>query len=94
MEEQAKVDFWKACIIQSEGLITYAHRMADEAGRMAEICSDEKRRCELRRIAENCRVVPENPPENFMQALQLIWFVHVYFHIEVCTTACGFGRFD
>lgn len=94
MEEQAKVDFWKACIIQSEGLITYAHRMAEEAERQASICTDEKRRQELLTIADNCRVVPENPPQTFHQALQAIWFVHVYFYIEVCTTACGFGRFD
>lgn len=45
-------------------------------------------------IAENCRNVPQNPPQTFQQALQAIWFVHVYFYIEVCTTACGFGRFD
>ena len=94
MEEQAKVDFWKACIIQGQGLITYAHRMAEEAQRMASECTDEKRRFELLTIAENCRIVPENPPQNFRQALQAVWFVHVYFHIEVCTTACGFGRFD
>lgn len=94
MEEQAKVDFWKACIIQSEGLITYAHRMAEEAERIASGCTDEKRKQELLTIAENCRVVPENPPQTFQQALQAVWFVHVYFHIEVCTTACGFGRFD
>ena len=94
MEEQAKVDFWKACIIQCEGLITYAHRMADEAERKASECQDEKRKKELLTIAENCRVVPENPPQTFMQALQSVWFVHVYFHIEVCTTANGFGRFD
>lgn len=94
MEEQARVDFWKACIIQSEGLITYAHRMAEEAERQAAECSDEKRKRELLMIAENCRVVPENPPETFYQALQAVWFVHVYFYIEVCTTACGFGRFD
>lgn len=94
MEEQAKVDFWKACIIQSEGLITYAHRMADEAERQAASCSDGKRKKELLTIAENCRTVPENPPKTFYQALQAIWFVHVYFYIEVCTTACGFGRFD
>ncbi|MDY2679429.1 MAG: pyruvate formate lyase family protein, partial [Lentihominibacter sp.] len=94
MEEQAKVDFWKACIIQSEGLITYAHRMAEEAERQASICTDEKRKQELLTIAGNCRVVPENPPQTFHQALQAIWFVHVYFYIEVCTTACGFGRFD
>ncbi|MBQ0079774.1 MAG: pyruvate formate-lyase, partial [Eubacterium sp.] len=94
MEDQAKVDFWKACIIQCEGLITYAHRMADEAERQATECEDEVRKQELLTIAENCRVVPENPPQTFMQALQSVWFVHVYFHIEVCTTACGFGRFD
>lgn len=94
MEEQAKVDFWKACIIQCQGLITYAHRMAEEAERKAAECTDEKRRKELLTIAENCRVVPENPPQTFQQALQAVWFVHVYFHIEVCTTACGFGRFD
>ncbi|QAT43609.1 glycyl radical protein [Aminipila luticellarii] len=94
MEEQAKVDFWKACIIQSEGLITYARRMADEAERMASECTDEKRKKELLTIAENCRVVPENPPQTFQQAIQAVWFVHVYFYIEVCTTACGFGRFD
>lgn len=94
MEEQAKVDFWKACIIQCQGLITYAHRMAEEAVRKAAECTDEKRRKELLTIAENCRVVPENPPQTFQQALQAVWFVHVYFHIEVCTTACGFGRFD
>lgn len=94
MEEQAKVDFWKACIIQCQGLITYAHRMADEAERQADACKDEIRKKELLVIADNCRVVPENPPQTFHQALQMIWFVHVYFHIEVCTTACGFGRFD
>ena len=93
-EDQEKIDFWNACIIQCEGLITYAHRMADEARRQAEQCAEPARRAELLQIAANCRVVPENPPETFWQALQMVWFVHVYFHIEVCTTACGFGRFD
>ncbi|MBQ9662556.1 MAG: pyruvate formate-lyase [Oscillospiraceae bacterium] len=92
--DQGKIDFWNACIIQCEGLITYAHRMAEEAERQAEACRDPERRAELLQIAENCRVVPENPPQTFWQALQMVWFAHVYFHIEVCTTACGFGRFD
>lgn len=92
--DEEKINFWQACIIQCQGLITYAHRMADEAERQAAECTDEKRKKELLTIAENCRVVPENPPQNFMQALQLVWFAHVYFHIEVCTTANGFGRFD
>ncbi|MHC1722582.1 MAG: pyruvate formate lyase family protein [Aminipila sp.] len=93
-EKQEKVDFWKACIILCEGLIIYAHRLADEAERQAADCRDEKRKKELLQIASNCRVVPENPPENFHQALQMVWFIQVAFHIEAPTTACGFGRFD
>lgn len=92
--DEEKINFWQACIIQCEGLITYAHRMAEEAERQATACTDAKRKQELLTIAENCRVVPENPPKTFQQALQMVWFVHVYFHIEVCTTANGFGRFD
>lgn len=92
--DEEKINYWQACIIQCEGLITYAHRMAEEAERQASVCSDEKRKAELLTIAENCRIVPENPPQTFQQALQMIWFAHVYFHVEVCTTACGFGRFD
>lgn len=93
-KDEEKINFWQACIIQCEGLIAYAHRMAEEAERQAAVCGDEKRKKELLTIAENCRVVPENPPQTFQQALQSVWFAHVYFHIEVCTTACGFGRFD
>ncbi len=92
--DEEKVNFWQACIIQCQGLITYAHRMAEEAERQAAECKDEKRKKELLGIAANCRVVPENPPQTFWQALQMIWFAHVYFHIEVCTTANGYGRFD
>ncbi|MBQ1422175.1 MAG: pyruvate formate-lyase, partial [Firmicutes bacterium] len=59
--DEEKKNFWQACIIQCQGLITYAHRMADEAERQAAECTDEKRKKELLMIAENCRVVPENP---------------------------------
>ena len=93
-EKQEKVDFWNACIVLCDGLITYAHRMADEAERQAAECSNDKRKAELLAIAENCRVVPENPPQTFHQALQMVWFIQVAFHIEAPTTACGFGRFD
>ena len=92
--DEEKINYWRACIIQCQGLITYAHRMADEAERQAAECADEKRKKELLKIAEVCRWVPENPPRTFQEALQMIWFAHVYFHIEVCTTANGFGRFD
>ena len=43
-EDQEKIDFWQACIIQCEGLIAYAGRMAEEAERQAASCKDPKRR--------------------------------------------------
>lgn len=61
-EDQQRVDYWNACIIQCEGLIEYAHRMAAEAERQAAACTDPKRKQELLTVAANCRVVPENPP--------------------------------
>ncbi len=93
-EKQERIDFWNSCIIICEGLITYAHRLAEEAEGQAKECKDAKRREELLRIADNCRNVPENPPRSFHEALQMIWFIQVAFHIEAPTTACGFGRFD
>ena len=39
-EDQEKIDYWKACIIQCQGLITYAHRMAEEAERQAASCTE------------------------------------------------------
>jgi formate C-acetyltransferase len=93
-EKQEKVDFWNGCIVICESLIKYANRMADEAERQGKECSDPKRKKELETLAENCRVVPENPPRNFHQAVQMIWFIQVAFHIEAPTTACGIGRFD
>ena len=67
--DEERVNFWQACIIQCQGLITYAHRMAEEAERQAAECKDEKRKKELLGIAANSRVVPENPPQTFWQEI-------------------------
>ncbi|MBR4888038.1 MAG: pyruvate formate lyase family protein, partial [Clostridia bacterium] len=45
-------------------------------------------------VAENCRFLTENAPQNFHQALQLIWFVHLFLHAEGVCAAVSFGRFD
>lgn len=91
---QPKIDFWTGCIIIAEGIIRYALRCAEKAEKMAADESDAKRKQELLNIARNCRNVPANPPENFHEALQFVWFIQVSFHVEAPTTACGFGRFD
>lgn len=91
---QPKIDFWTGCIIISKGLIRYAERCALKAEEMASQEKDRQRRDELFAIAKHCRRVPADPPRDFHEALQFVWFIQVSFHIEAPTTACGLGRFD
>lgn len=91
---QPKIEFWKAGIIAMKAVIGFAHRYAECAEKMAEKEENAQRKKELLIIAENCRTVPEYQPQNFMQAVQFVWFCHVTFHIENNSTGNGFGRFD
>lgn len=94
VEKMRQVQYWEATIIVLEAFICYAHRLADEADRQAEACTDDVRKAELREIARICRKVPENPPETFREALQFQWFIEVGLNIEANSYATGLGRFD
>lgn len=49
---------------------------------------------DMSRVAKNCRQLLSGRPQNFEQALQLVWFVHVFLHAEGLAAAVSFGRFD
>ena len=85
---------WEAMIITMEALIGFAHRYADLAEKMAAECKEAERKKQLLTIAANCRVVPENPPETFEQAAQLVWFTHLAFMMENNGSDHSLGRFD
>ncbi|WP_432667140.1 pyruvate formate lyase family protein [Wukongibacter baidiensis] len=85
---------WESMIIVMEAIIDFAHRYADHAEEKAAVCEDEKRKQELLLMAENCRVVPENPPQTFLQATQLIWFHHLALTLEVAGGDHNLGRYD
>ncbi len=85
---------WQSMIIVMESIIKFAHRYADLAEKMAEECSDNERKAQLLTMAENCRLVPENPPQNFQQAAQLVWFTHLALMMEVNGGDHCIGRFD
>ncbi len=72
----------KAMLIAADALISYAHRHAELAERLAEKEEDPRRKEELLRIARICRWVPANPPRDFWEALQYYWFVHLGVIIE------------
>jgi formate C-acetyltransferase len=85
----------RAMAICCDAIVTYANRYADEAERLVALEKDPARKEELLAIAKNCRRVPANKPENFWQALQMYWFVHVSVTSELNTwDAFSPGRLD
>lgn len=93
-EDAEKREFYESVIWTSKGIIRYANRYADEAERMAETEGDPKRAEELRVIAGICRVVPENPPAGFYEAIQFLWFTQVGGILSENPLALNPGRFD
>ena len=93
-EDAEKREFYESVIWISRGIIRYANRYADEAERMAETEGDPKRAEELRVIARICRVVPENPPAGFYEAIQFLWFTQVGGILSENPLALNPGRFD
>lgn len=68
----------------------YIKRYSDTAYRYFE----ENQKESWRKIHENCKSILDNPPKTFAQALQLIWFVHLFLHAEGMSAAVSFGRVD
>lgn len=93
-EDAEKREFYESVIWTSKGIIRYANRYADEAERMAETEGDPRRAEELRVIARICRVVPENPPAGFYEAIQFLWFTQVGGILSENPLALNPGRFD
>ena len=42
----------------------------------------------------NCAKLAEQAPDTFHEALQLVWFVQTFLHVEGDAAAVSFGRFD
>ena len=93
-EALAKKDFYTSIVWTSRGIIAYANRYADRAQQMAETEADPVRAEELRVIAQNCRRVPEHPPESFYEAIQFLWFVQVGGILSENPLSLNPGRFD
>lgn len=63
--------------ISCDAVIIFAERHAALAEELAAGESDPGRAAELREIAGVCRRVPARAPENFWEAVQMYWFVHL-----------------
>jgi formate C-acetyltransferase len=72
-----KAEELKAMDICCDAVVIFAERHAALAEKMARTESDRGRKAELAQIASTCRRVPAHAPQNFQEALQMYWFVHL-----------------
>ncbi|MCX6004405.1 MAG: formate acetyltransferase [Chloroflexi bacterium] len=93
MKDQ-KGDLYRAAGIVCEGLVKYANRLADEAGRLTAGKNEPERKRELLEIVRICRKVPQNPAGTFQEALQSLWLTHMAICLEGINSAISFGRMD
>lgn len=75
----------KAMRIGCDAVIRFAERHAEMARELAAVEADPTRRAELERIAEVCTRVPAFAPQDFWEALQAYWFVHLGVTTELNT---------
>jgi pyruvate formate-lyase/glycerol dehydratase family glycyl radical enzyme len=92
-ESFQKVNFLKAIVIVYRAAGQYSKRYAGLARELAKT-AEEKRRLELERIADMCDWVPMNPARNFYEAVQTLWFVHVFLYLELRPAGVSPGRAD
>ena len=86
--------FLEAVLISCDAVCKYAQRYSVLAKEQAAACSDETRKAELLKIAENCSKVPANGAESFYEACQSFWFVQMLLQTESSGHSISPGRFD
>ena len=94
-----KKNFYKAVQIVTEGAMTYANHLSEEALRIADTLNPNNpeqlaRINELKEIARICTKVPAYPAETVYEAVMAIWLSFVCLHSENANSALSIGRLD
>jgi pyruvate formate-lyase/glycerol dehydratase family glycyl radical enzyme len=94
--DEASLDkrvFLEALVIAIKAGIQYAKRHAVLARELAKTATG-KRKAELEKMAEICEWVPANPARTFREALQTLWFCHLFIFLECKYEGVSPGRVD
>lgn len=86
--------FYRAILIVVEAVKNFALRYSALAAETAEKETDEKRKAELHLMSETLKKVPYRPAENFREAVQSLWLVHLILQIESNGHSLSYGRMD
>lgn len=89
-----KWNFYEAVKIVNTGVVQFAKRYLDAALKLIEEETNEKRREELKTIAQVCSSVPFQPAKTFQEALQSILFVQICLNLESLDNGISPGRVD
>jgi len=89
-----KDHFYTALTISIRAFQSFIQRFQELALQQAEASSNQVRKAELTNISHNCKAIAENAPENFNQALQLVYFVQLILQIESNGHSVSLGRMD
>lgn len=89
-----EITFLKSIVIVNKSIIEFGERYSALAYDLSLKEKDENRKTELLKISEVCKNVPKNPPKNFYEAVQMIWFVHLAIQIESNGHSASLGRVD
>ena len=89
-----KDKFYTALAIGLESFQAFIRRYRDLAIYLSKEADDPAREKELQRIAVNCELIADQPPQDFYQALQLVYFVQLILQIESNGHSVSLGRLD
>ncbi len=92
--DKAQKEFYAAIAEVLQGVITYSHRLAEEAMRLADQEPDPIAKKELLEIEQIYRWVPENKARNFREGLTTIWVCWTAIHLENPNIGLSLGRLD
>ncbi len=85
----------KGMLISADAIINYAKRYSSTLYEYALEERNEIRKAELLEMADICTRVPAEPPQNFREALQYYWFIHLGVITELNTwDSFNPGRLD
>ena len=97
--DQKKIAFYKSVQISIDGVILYAHNLANEADSMASRLDpakpeEAKRKKELEEISRICKKVPAEGAGSVYEAVMSIWILFTSLHMENANSALSIGRLD
>lgn len=92
--DQRQQDFYQAMAEVLEGIIAYAHNLADAAAGMATLATNAKQKAHLTEIAKIYGRVPEQPARTFREGLTTIWLCWTAIHLENPNVGLSLGRLD